>query len=171
MKPDALALANYIVTLSKEAEKEIRPLKLMKLVYITHGYILALTNRSALNPNYDKVEAWKYGPVIPSVYHSFKRYGTDPVQEETVIFDHTDVYNFEVKKPRLVDSDFMAIAKFVYNSYSNYSDNELVALLHEEGTPWQYVYQEGKNKEIPDDVTRAYYARLVEHLLASAKKK
>ncbi len=59
-QPDALAVANYMLELAKEEGKELQPLKLMKLVYIAHGFMLALLGRSALNPRFDRVEAWQY---------------------------------------------------------------------------------------------------------------
>lgn len=112
MKPDALAVANYLLELAKEKGMKLQPLKLMKLVYIAHGYMLALCNRSALNPRFDRVEAWKYGPVIPSVYHSFKSYGHNPITEFTTILEPTpDGKDFEVKTPTLHDEELKKHAK------------------------------------------------------------
>ena len=79
MKDNALSMANYFIELAQKDGHEIRPLRLMKLVYIAHGFMLAMLDRSVLNPRFDRVEAWKYGPVIPSVYHSFKGYGASPI--------------------------------------------------------------------------------------------
>lgn len=42
MENYALAIANYFIELAHKESKDIRPLKLMKLVYIAHGYILAM---------------------------------------------------------------------------------------------------------------------------------
>lgn len=62
MKDSALSIANYFIDLAQSQSKEIKPLRLMKLVYIAHGFMLAMLNRSVLNPRFDRVEAWKYGP-------------------------------------------------------------------------------------------------------------
>ena len=85
MKDNALSIANYFIDLANEDNEPIRPLKLMKLVYIAYGYALALLNRSIIDYRFDKVEAWKFGPVIPSVYHSFKIYGKKPITEKESI--------------------------------------------------------------------------------------
>ncbi len=63
MKTNALGVANYLLELAKKQNIDVEPLKLMKLVYIAHGYMLALFNRSALDERFDWVEAWKYGQI------------------------------------------------------------------------------------------------------------
>lgn len=41
MENYALAIANYFIDLAHKDNKPIRPLKLMKLAYIAHGFALA----------------------------------------------------------------------------------------------------------------------------------
>jgi uncharacterized phage-associated protein len=159
MKTSAIAIANYFVDLSKKEGKEIRLLGLIKRVYITHGFTLALYDRSALNPRFDVVEAWKLGPVIPSVYHSFKHFKTDPITEESVVF--TDYNKFEF--PELKDKEVKHVANSVWKRYIDYSDFEMIKLLHREGTPWGMCYVEGENREIPDLYTRVFYKKLLDY--------
>lgn len=170
-KPNALALANYILQLANERGIDIRPLKLMKLVYIAHGFILALLGRSALNPRFDKVEAWKYGPVIPSVYHSFKSYGKDPIDKPTTIFEPSeDGTDFSITEPMLEDKDMRAACQVAFLRFCNFSDSELVAILHKPGSPWDVFYEEGKNNTIPDSATQRYYDVLIDLLLSNKKR-
>ena len=76
----AFAVANYFLRLGRDSGEEITPLKIQKLVYIAHGYHLAFT-ASDNSPNGlplvddEFAEAWQYGPVFPSLYHHFKRFG------------------------------------------------------------------------------------------------
>lgn len=67
MKDNALSVANYFIDLAKKENKNLTQLGLMKRVYIAHGFSLAINKESLLDKRFDKVEAWKYGPVIPSV--------------------------------------------------------------------------------------------------------
>lgn len=164
MKDNALSVANYFIDLAHSDGKDMRPLKLMKLVYIAYGYALALLGRSIIDYRFDKVEAWKFGPVIPSVYHSFKNYGKSPITDKTTVLIETK-YGFETEEPELNDNGARRICEFVWKKYGlAYSDNELVTLMHGKGTPWGQVYTEGENNAIPEIYTKLYYTELVRRI-------
>lgn len=166
MKTNALSVANYFIELAHKDGKPIHLLGLVKRVYIAHGFALALLHRGLLDPRFDKVEAWRYGPVIPSVYHSFKQYRKLPIEEETVIMEWDAIKNeptFET--PSLTKEDEMAIVRMVWQRYSSFSDSELVELTHKVGSPWEICFEEGKNIEIPDQLTELYYKRLIENVV------
>ena len=93
MENYALAIANYFIELAHKDNIDIRPLKLMKLVYIAHGYILALLDKPTDGAKLEKVEAWQYGPVFPSVYYSFKQYGGNPIDKTTTVLDFDNFYS------------------------------------------------------------------------------
>ena len=169
MRNNALSIAYYFVDLAKGEDVELKPLRLMKLVYIAHGFMLALLDRTAIDPRFDKVEAWKYGPVIPSVYHSFKRYGNNPIEEKTVILNDEQKDNgqltINVITPQLQGDEECKVCNIVWKRYKQFSDIELGDMLHKPGSPWAYVYKEGKNNEIPDLVTKIYYEKVIETIL------
>ena len=72
----ACAIANYFL---ERAEREpITQMKVQKLVYFAHGWHLGITQKPLIN---EQVEAWPYGPVIPSLYQDLKRWGADPITE------------------------------------------------------------------------------------------
>ncbi|RYE90398.1 MAG: DUF4065 domain-containing protein [Cytophagaceae bacterium] len=78
---DAVAIANYFIQKSLDTGVEVTPMKLLKLVYISHGWSLALLNEPLIN---EAVEAWTYGPVIPSLYQELKEYGRERVTKLVV---------------------------------------------------------------------------------------
>ena len=86
-------------------------------------------------------EAWKHGPVFPSIYHEFKfeppgkitTFGTD-IDEITPIES-----NFSSKEDKILE--------LVYEIYGEVEGWQLSGLTHREGTPWYIAYhQEGGNK-------------------------
>lgn len=141
----------------------------MKLVYIAYGYGLAMLHRSLIDYRFDNVEAWKYGPVIPSVYHSFKYYRDRPIKDKTIVIEGDEDQQIKFVEPQLTDRDAQMICDYVWDRYNSYSDSQLVSLLHAQATPWGQVYEEGKNNPIPEILTKDYYSRLVRRLLAVAE--
>jgi uncharacterized phage-associated protein len=162
MKINAIAAANYFVDLATQENYELRQFGLMKRVYITHGFCLAILNKSALDPRFDVVEAWKNGPVIPSVYHSFKHNRNNPIREKSVIAEWGSG-KVEYSTPELTHnySDVKEIAVAVFEKYRGFSDAQMVELLHREGTPWALCYEEGKNNKIPDLYTKTFYEKVL----------
>ena len=71
----AVVVANYFVEKGKADKKNIDLLKLVKLVYIAHGWHLGLYDEIDRPLIREDVEAWKYGPVVRSVYDAFKGVG------------------------------------------------------------------------------------------------
>ena len=171
MENYALAIANYFVRLAKTENKIIRPLKLMKLVYIAHGYILAMLDKPTDGAKLEKVEAWQYGPVFPSVYYSFKDYGRNPIERETSVIDFSRLScqgNIQYT-PELTNEEEKKVCMFVWKMYGKYTDSTLVSALHAEGTPWKKMFQEGKNIIIPDSLTKKHYENVIENTLKNAE--
>lgn len=164
MRTNALSVANYFIEMAIKEKADLRPLKLMKLVYIAYGYALAILGRSIIDPRFDRVEAWKFGPVIPSVYHSFKQFGKSPITGKTTVFVESGD-DISVETPELEDADACKICEFTWRRYKGKTDSQLVTLLHGAGTPWANVYAEGQNNTIPEEFTRLYYKGLVEYLI------
>lgn len=166
MKTNALSIANYFIDLARRDDKDITQLGLMKRVYIAHGFCLAMLNRSALDERFDRVEAWRYGPVIPSVYHSFKQYRDRPITDKTVIMEWNEEKGKAVYSvPKLEDDEIKKVVEFVWRRYQGFSDSDLVSLTHREGTPWSLCYAPNMNAVIPDSFTKLYYEKLVRNIM------
>ncbi len=167
---NALAVANYFIDIAHRDNTPITQLGLMKRVYIAHGFSLAINHKSLLDSRFDRVEAWKYGPVIPNVYHSFKQYRNNPIQEKTVVMLWDGEKNMpEFREPTLEDNEAKAVVEMVWKRYSGMSDSDMVSLTHKKGTPWDVCYIEGLNKPIPDEITELYYKKIVDYVTGKGK--
>ncbi|NBX52117.1 MAG: DUF4065 domain-containing protein [Proteobacteria bacterium] len=152
-------VANYILRYFFIYNKEITPLKLQKLLYIAYGWNLVLNKE---NPRLfdEPILAWKYGPVIPSIYYYFK----DKTADRNKI-DNSYVVTFDEKgdidynAPIIPDSDIKTrrIINAVLDKYGERSGEELVNKLHKKGSPWDNAYNKngvegsGKNSALNDD--------------------
>lgn len=153
-----MAVANYFVRKSLETGIPVTPMKLVKLVYAAHGWYLGLTGEPLIA---EGVQAWKYGPVVPSVYDSFKNYGGNPITTPagTLEPDGHTVY-YSLNTPALT-----SFLNKIWEVYKDYSAVELSALTHQENTPWFEVWHEkgARNKRsvvIPNDAIQNYYQEL-----------
>ena len=168
----AFAVANYFLDLVKKDGVKITPLKIQKLVYIAHGYHLAFTARD--NPpngsplvNDEFAEAWRYGPVFPSLYHHFKRFGGDPITEfaEDIEFSYDDdTGKLDTKSitPKIDPNDEFpcALLNKIWEVYGEYTGLQLSDITHREGTPWEKTWKrrEGfRNAHILNKDIKEYY--------------
>src|SRR5690606_24176720 len=71
-------IANYFLWKAKKENIELTAMKLIKLVYVAYGWYLAFKDEKLFD---ERIEAWRYGPVIPSLYHEFKRFRNDPIEK------------------------------------------------------------------------------------------
>ena len=147
-KYDVITVADEILRLAKAAGMQLSPMKLMKLVYIAHGWHLAIED-SDLFAN--RIEAWKYGPVIPDLYHATKRFGRKEIPLD-LIEDEDDNVDAETR-------DFL---QDVISKYGKFSAIQLSRMTHLSGSPWEQVYREGEfGIEIPDPLIEKHYKVLL----------
>jgi uncharacterized phage-associated protein len=124
MAYDARQVANYFIDLAEQDHVSITPLKLQKLVYLAHGWSLALRGQPLIRQN---PEAWKYGPVIPVIYKAFKEYGGSPI---------TDKANLVPVGGQISDAE-KDLIKSVWGKYKSLTAGQLSTLTHEPGSAWQ----------------------------------
>ena len=129
------AIANYILEKGIAEGVPISPMKLIKLVYVAHGWCLALTDRPLIR---EVVEAWQYGPVIPEIYHAFKEYVDNPIVTKAYISKDEEVEASDILDPEdgytvgeLLDSVWEALKDFTALELSN--------ITHQPNTPWYNV--------------------------------
>ena len=160
----AIAIANQFLELAKRDGISLSPMKIQKLVYFAHGWHLAITGRPLIK---ERIEAWKFGPVIDPLYQAFKQYGSDDITKPVTV---TKIENgeFVVYAPSLnayPESDELRMAKQViervWDVYKNFSAVRLSNATHTQGTPWAQIYREGSfGDTIPDEIIRTYFQKL-----------
>jgi uncharacterized phage-associated protein len=146
----SIEIGNYFIKKSLDTGKELTPMKLIKMVYIAHGWHLALTSQPLLS---EAVHAWQYGPVITSLYEKIKGYGKHQIDSLIILYQ-----NEESIIPIVKDENILPILNRVWDVYSDYNGLQLSSLTHQDGTPWEVTTrQANKNSIIANDLIKNYY--------------
>lgn len=143
----AARIANAFLELAKQRGKQLTNMQLQKLVYIAHGFYLALFDEPLF---YNEVKAWDWGPVIPKLYKALRRYGAGVVTEL-----------IPIDEPQELDSRAMSVLKQVWTAYGPYSGPQLSTITHQEDTPWRETYEKDKYGIIPNELIAAHYKKLI----------
>ena len=154
---DALEVSRHIVNYCNDSKYGMTNLKLQKLLYFIQAYSLIKRGRPCFN---DEIEAWDFGPVVPSVYHEYKRYGAFYIFSiKTYIeFDKSNSWNMrEVEyKDNIINEKDKKLINEVVNAFSNYSASDLVSLTHAQD-PWKNAYKSRQSNVITKKAIEEFF--------------
>lgn len=158
-------IANFFLDKAEEEGQPISAMKLQKLVYIAYGWYLALMGKRLFE---EDIEAWQHGPVIPSLYHEFKRFRGSPIEGRATIYDY-DSNDLSIPGVDQGDEDTLSILGRVWNIYHPFSGWALRGKTHQPGTPWHQVYDPGEmSKPIPDELIAEHFRDRISAYLDAA---
>ena len=100
--------------------------------------------------HYDEWEAWKYGPVLPVIYHNLSYFVASPVESMIQFADDPDFDDAE-----------RAIIDYIQREYRPVGAQRLSQLTHVKGSPWDQTRRRrwGNNVVIPNDLIQRYFHR------------
>lgn len=159
-------VANYFLDKAEDEGRPLTPLKLIKLVYIAYGWVLALVGTRLYD---EDIEAWKHGPVIPSLYHEFKHFGGGHITDDAVWYD---LDTGESVRPGIdkADKATRAILDKVWAAYKRFSGWALREKTHENGTPWDKTYDSAvRGKVINDSLIKTHFQGKIREILDAAE--
>lgn len=151
MSYSASAIAYAFVLKGIEEGNFVTQMKLQKMVYFAHGYHLAKYGKPLVNEIF---EAWKFGPVVPEIYQSYKLYGSDYIIDPGLVAN-------SARPLTLSDSALDAIA-YTWRVTKNLSAAELMNWTHATGSPWAQVYDPTNIATvIRNDSIQTYFRNLI----------
>ena len=161
------AIANNFI---ERSNKTLTQMQIQKLVYIAHGWKLALYDDVLTS---DNPKAWQYGPVYTKLRKALARYGSDPVKckirNRDFSISHSsryendnEIYDEERDVEANLTQDDEALVAKIYETYGKFHAFQLSALTHQEGTPWDSVYDGGKGiyQPIPPNIIKEHFIGL-----------
>lgn len=155
-----LDVARYIINYSNEKNYSISNLKLQKLLYFVQAYYLAFT--SSHEPCFsDEIEAWDFGPVVPSAYHEFKSFGGGDIPPVMTYYKLDTKDNLWSIREVRFDGDCISendkkLINDIVDKFSAYSASDLVQLTHNQA-PWKKAYRSRQNAVITQEAIRGYF--------------
>ena len=151
MPYSASAIAHAFVLKGIEEANFVTQMKLQKMVYFAHGYHLAKYGKPLITEDF---EAWKFGPVVPDIYQSYKLYGSD------YIIDPGLVRN--TAKPLAFTESATDAMNYTWRVTKNLSASQLMEWSHKDGSPWAVVYDPTNNSTvIQNDTIKSYFQNLI----------
>ena len=162
MAYNAKAISNYFLELAENKGRSLTPMKLQKMIFFAHGWSLALYKAPLIA---EQIEAWPFGPVIPSIYHEFKHVRSGAITSKATEFD---LENFELYEPKLDDTledqRTKKLLDKIWDVYSIYSAIQLSNLTHLDETPWAKAkanFEGFNNIPIENSIIQKYFEGLV----------
>lgn len=156
-------IANEFIRLAAADGHSFDQMKLQILVYIAHGWCLAIHDEPLTG---DRPEAWSFGPVYRRLADALVGSGVESVARE--------IRNGEAgQRWQGISSDSPAradleeferkVIKVVYENYGSIDYSKLVAFPQQEGTPWAEIYADGggEYRDIPHNLIKAQFVALV----------
>lgn len=140
----ALVVARWFLAKAAAADADLSNLKLQKLLYYAQGRYLARTGR-ALFP--EPIEAWDHGPVVSTVYHACKGYGSGPVGLDVL----------SGWSQAAIDREAERILDAVWAEEGSLAAWKLRQMTHREA-PWRDSFDGSRHKVIPVDAIREYFS-------------
>ncbi len=134
-------------------------LKLQKLVYLCYADYLCSTGKALF---IDDIYAFKYGPVVDTVYEKYKQYGYKPIEKESENIDSKNISEMPSKSRILFAKDGLEKVKSIDKTLKKYSDltaSQLVEITHREKSPWSMTYKGiwVIKQKLRDDVIKEFH--------------
>lgn len=132
----AIAVANAFIERANAAGiDDLSQMKLQKLVFFAQSWSLRLYDRSLVEDFFAK---WPYGPVIPSLYHATKCYGSGHISSLISTLEYSDGGASTVITPSIGDlgEEISCLLDNIIKVYGRMTAAALSKLTHLAGSAW-----------------------------------
>ena len=159
-------IANELIRLASAHGRAFDQMQLQELVYIAHGWCLAITGEPLTG---DRPEALDHGPEYRRLAEALARWGLDPVTSKIVIADEMPSFS-KMDATLTVGTELFPIERDILArvcaDYGGLQTSQLATLTHAEGTPWDQVFASGagKRRDIPHELIRIQFAEIAANL-------
>jgi uncharacterized phage-associated protein len=147
----AEVVAKEFVNMGMASGTPVTQMQLQKMVFFAQGLHLALHDDPLCS---EPFFAWKFGPVVPSIYQLYKKWGSSPIVEKPVQ-EHT-VHPNAPETPVLSSTEREAI-DYTWEITKNLDGITLSNWSHAANSPWAQAYANGENTIISNAIIKEYF--------------
>jgi uncharacterized phage-associated protein len=141
----ATTIADWFLIRAASEGEALTQMKLQKLVYFAHGWNLGIHSEPLIS---DPIEAWRWGPVIKSLYRRYAECGSQGLPTPRGMRGD-------------IDGKADALLNRIWDVYKRNSASELSAVTHKPGSPWAETYRDVKPlRIIPNELIERHYKGL-----------
>ncbi len=156
-----LAVANTFIKKKEWGQSvAVEHLKLQKLVYFSHGYSLALWDKSIVS---ERPQVWRYGPVFETLYDVLRDFGRGRIESPQPYF-------YPQEQLEMVDENDKKANDILFKVWERYGHEHsfrLSAMTHKPGSPWHkcaeaHNFRVPRHLEIPDSFIKEEFERILQ---------
>ncbi len=156
-------IANEFIRLAAADGRAIDQMQLQKLVYIAHGWALAMTGEPLTG---DRPEAWDFGPIYRRLADALADCGRRPVTRllPPVTASNSEVFTENDRTWSELEPIERELIGRIAKDYGVFTSSQLSALTRGDDAPWANVYRagEGRFRDIPHVLIRDQFVRLAQ---------
>lgn len=140
---DALTITNYIISYYKKRNYGVSNLKLQKILYFLQALFLIKKDCELFD---EEIEAWGFGPVIPSVYRKYMQFGCMNIPTK------------DIDEP-FIDNETKTTIDSFLEKVKDMSSTYLTDItLHQK--PWTQNYTKDEKEIIPKKEIQKYFLKI-----------
>ena len=138
----ATEIAAVFVQKGIDDKKPVTQMQVQKLVYFAHGLHLALTGEPLI---YEQFQAWRFGPVVPSIYQRYKFEGASPILETSIGYTRSQY-------PPALEGTAKQAVNNTWDILKDLSGSQLSNWTHKSGLAWSAYYRPDEHGSIENDI-------------------
>lgn len=161
MPAGSLEIANALVQSGRHDGRAFDQLQLQNLVYIAHGWCLAITGQPLTT---DLPAAFAYGPAFRRLSDALACFGLEPVCERNGSGSQIlrDKLSLDLRISSELDPIERDILARIYTAYADFTATDLFAVTRRGDSPWRQIFDDGRGefRDIPHALVKAQFVRL-----------
>ena len=134
-------MSNNFLILAHRHKEHVTAMKMQKMLYFLYRDYLQETGDALFS---ERFSTWKYGPVLESVYHTYKKFGSSRIRG----YGGIPAYSIRDEDDPILER----LIKKVWTRCLLHNGIYLSVLTHRQGGAWRKAWDNGLRFLLDDDI-------------------